>query len=67
VFATIDNFAGYSKDTQSIHAIGRLFADTASLDNLALFFSGNEVINARNNTNAAPYIKAVTRVSFPFK
>ena len=30
-------------------------------DNLLLFFSGNEVINARNNTNAAPYIKAVTR------
>jgi hypothetical protein len=31
------------------------------LDNLFVFFSGNEVINARNNTNAAPYIKAVTR------
>ena len=30
-------------------------------DNLLLYFSGNEVINARNNTNAAPYIKAVTR------
>ena len=30
-------------------------------DNLLLFFSGNEVINARNNTNAAPYVKAVTR------
>lgn len=30
-------------------------------DNLFLFFSGNEVINAKNNTNAAPYIKAVTR------
>ena len=30
-------------------------------NNLLLFFSGNEVINARNNTNAAPYIKAVTR------
>ena len=30
-------------------------------DNLLLFFSGNEVINAKNNTNAAPYIKAVTR------
>lgn len=25
------------------------------------FFSGNEVINAPNNTNTAPYIKAVTR------
>ena len=41
VFATIDQFAGYS--------------------NMLAFFSGNEVINARNNTNAAPYIKAVTR------
>jgi len=33
----------------------------AGYNNLFLFFSGNEVINARNNTNAAPYIKAVTR------
>ncbi|KAK4495459.1 hypothetical protein PRZ48_013790 [Zasmidium cellare] len=33
----------------------------AGYNNLLLFFSGNEVINARNNTNAAPYIKAVTR------
>ncbi|PPJ55979.1 hypothetical protein CBER1_03567 [Cercospora berteroae] len=30
-------------------------------NNLLAFFSANEVINARNNTNAAPYIKAVTR------
>lgn len=29
--------------------------------NLLLFFSGNEVINERNNTGAATYIKAVTR------
>lgn len=29
--------------------------------NLMLFFSGNEVINAKNNSNAAPFIKAVTR------
>jgi len=33
----------------------------SGFNNLLLFFSGNEVINARNNTNAAPYIKAVTR------
>ncbi|KAF2163065.1 glycoside hydrolase family 72 protein [Zasmidium cellare ATCC 36951] len=33
----------------------------AGYSNLLLFFSGNEVINARNNTNAAPYVKAVTR------
>lgn len=30
-------------------------------NNLLLFFSGNEVINERNNTGAATYIKAVTR------
>jgi hypothetical protein len=34
---------------------------SGATDNLLLFFSGNEVINARNNTQAAPYIKAVTR------
>lgn len=33
----------------------------AGYSNLLLFFSGNEVINEKNNTNAAPYIKAVTR------
>lgn len=32
-----------------------------SYSNLLLFFSGNEVINERNNTGAATYIKAVTR------
>ncbi|KAK4546870.1 beta-glucanosyltransferase [Oleoguttula mirabilis] len=33
----------------------------AKYDNTLLFFSGNEVINADNNTNCAPYVKAVTR------
>lgn len=33
----------------------------ANYDNTLLFFSGNEVINADNNTNCAPYVKAVTR------
>lgn len=32
-----------------------------SYNNLLLFFSGNEVINERNNTGAATYIKSVTR------
>jgi hypothetical protein len=41
VFATIDEFAGYS--------------------NTLAFLSGNEVINEANNTNCAPYVKAVTR------
>ncbi|KAH7396180.1 Glucanosyltransferase-domain-containing protein [Pyrenochaeta sp. MPI-SDFR-AT-0127] len=43
---------------QSVFATIDAFAD---YNNLLLFFSGNEVINERNNTNAAPYIKAVTR------
>jgi hypothetical protein len=43
---------------QSIFATVDAFAD---YNNLLLFFSGNEVINAKNNTNAATYIKAVTR------
>lgn len=33
----------------------------AKYDNTLLFFSGNEVINSDNNTNCAPYVKAVTR------
>lgn len=43
---------------QSIFATMDAFA---SYSNTLLFFSGNEVINAPNNTNTAPYIKAVTR------
>lgn len=43
---------------QSVFATVDAFAD---YNNLLLLFSGNEVINAKNNTNAAPYIKAVTR------
>ncbi|TKA22583.1 hypothetical protein B0A50_08153 [Salinomyces thailandicus] len=33
----------------------------ANYDNTLLFFSGNEVINSDNNTDCAPYVKAVTR------
>ena len=33
----------------------------ANYDNTLLFFSGNEVINSENNTDCAPYVKAVTR------
>lgn len=43
---------------QSIFATIDAFA---KYDNTLLFFSGNEVINADNNTNCAPYVKAVTR------
>jgi hypothetical protein len=43
---------------QNVFATIDAFAD---YNNLLLLFSGNEVINERNNTIAAPYIKAVTR------
>ncbi|KAF2106596.1 Glucanosyltransferase-domain-containing protein [Lophiotrema nucula] len=43
---------------QSVFATVDAFA---GYNNLLLFFSGNEVINAKNNTGAATYIKAVTR------
>jgi len=43
---------------QSVFATVDAFAD---YNNLLLFFSGNEVINDKSNTNAAPFIKAVTR------
>lgn len=52
-------FQSYNDDyLQSVFATIDAFA---KYDNLLLFFSGNEVINAKNNTNAATYIKAVTR------
>lgn len=43
---------------QNVFATVEAFHD---YNNLLLFFSGNEVINERNNTGAATYIKAVTR------
>lgn len=43
---------------QSIFATIDAFAPYS---NTLLFFSGNEVINAPNTTNTAPYVKAVTR------
>ncbi|KAF1951623.1 hypothetical protein CC80DRAFT_519342 [Byssothecium circinans] len=43
---------------QSVFATIDAFAD---YNNLFALFSGNEVINEKNNSHAAPYIKAVTR------
>lgn len=43
---------------QSIFATIDAFA---GYTNTLCFFSGNEVINTANSTNAAPYVKAVTR------
>jgi len=74
IYLALDaNTPGYSlnrENADSLHAsyndvyLQSVFATVdsfAGYNNLLLFFSGNEVINAKNNTNAAPYIKAVTR------
>ncbi|KAF2858193.1 glycoside hydrolase family 72 protein [Piedraia hortae CBS 480.64] len=47
-----------AKYLQSLFATVDAFAN---YDNTLLFFSGNEVINDDKTTNAAPYVKAVTR------
>lgn len=46
------------KYLQSIFAV---IDDFQSYDNTLLFLAGNEVINAANNTQSAPYVKAVVR------
>lgn len=51
----------WSYNTDYLQHLFATIDEFAGYNNLLLFFSGNEVINARNNTNAAPYIKAVTR------
>ncbi|KAK4609301.1 1,3-beta-glucanosyltransferase gel1 [Fulvia fulva] len=74
IYLALDaNTPGYSLNRQNIDSLHASYNDVylqsvfatidafAGYSNLLLFFSGNEVINARNNTNAAPYIKAVTR------
>jgi len=54
-----DPSESYNSDyLQSIFATVDAFA---GYSNTLLFFSGNEVINADNNTNCAPFVKAVTR------
>ncbi len=55
----IDVAVSYNADyLQSVFATIDAFA---KYSNTLAFFSGNEVINAPNTTNTAPYIKAVTR------
>lgn len=55
----IDVAASYNPTyLQSVFATIDAFAQYT---NTLAFFSGNEVINALNTTNTAPYIKAVTR------
>lgn len=74
IYLALDaNTPKYSLNRESAQTLHQSYNDVylqsvfATIDqfsgynNLLLFFSGNEVINAKNNTNAAPYIKAVTR------
>lgn len=52
---------GPSYNAQYLQSVFATVDAFAKYDNTLLFFSGNEVINAPDNTNTAPYIKAVTR------
>jgi len=74
IYLALDaNTPDYSLNRESNSTLHRSYNDVylqsvfATIDafhnynNLLLFFSGNEVINERNNTGAATYIKAVTR------
>jgi len=74
IYLTLDaNTPDYSLNRESNATLHRSYNDVylqnvfATIEafhnytNLMLFFSGNEVINERNNTGAATYIKAVTR------
>ncbi|KAI5295437.1 beta-glucanosyltransferase [Ascosphaera acerosa] len=44
-----------------LNSVFNIVQEFAQYDNTLAFFSGNEVINAANNSIAAPYVKAVTR------
>ncbi|KAL6702620.1 hypothetical protein ACN47E_001289 [Coniothyrium glycines] len=74
IYLALDaNTPDYSLNRETLDTLHRSYNDVylqnvfATIDafsnynNLLLFFSGNEVINDKNNTHAAPYIKAVTR------
>ncbi|KAF2276483.1 1,3-beta-glucanosyltransferase gel1 precursor [Westerdykella ornata] len=74
IYLALDaNTPKYSLNRESLETLHRSYNDVylqnvfatidafADYNNLLLFFSGNEVINAKNNTVAATYIKAVTR------
>ncbi|KAF2827134.1 hypothetical protein CC86DRAFT_24411 [Ophiobolus disseminans] len=74
IYLALDaNTPKYSLNRESASTLARSYNDVylqnvfatidafADYNNLLLLFSGNEVINERNNTIAAPYIKAVTR------
>lgn len=74
IYLTLDaNTPEYSLNRETVQTCHRSYNEVylqnvfATIDafkdynNLFMFFSGNEVINAKNNTGTAPYIKAVTR------
>jgi 1,3-beta-glucanosyltransferase GAS5 len=52
---------GPSYNTQYLQNVFATIDAFAGYSNTLAFFSGNEVINMANNTQSAPYIKAVTR------
>ncbi|SMR62108.1 unnamed protein product [Zymoseptoria tritici ST99CH_1E4] len=74
IYLTLDaNTPDYSLNRLDIDSLHQSYNDVylqnvfatidafAGYSNLAMFYSGNEVINAKNNSNSAPYVKAVTR------
>ncbi|KXT09207.1 hypothetical protein AC579_3497 [Pseudocercospora musae] len=74
IYLALDvNTPEYSLNRESVSSLHMSYNDVylqsvfatvdafAGYNNLLLFFSANEVINANNNTNAAPWVKAVTR------
>lgn len=52
---------GTSYNTAYLQSLFATIDAFAGYSNTLLFFSGNEVINSDNNTDCAPYVKAVTR------
>lgn len=44
-----------------LNSVFNIVQEFAQYKNTLAFFSGNEVVNNANNSNAAPYVKAVTR------
>ncbi|KAI5302926.1 beta-glucanosyltransferase, partial [Ascosphaera pollenicola] len=44
-----------------LNSVFNIVQEFAQYNNTLAFFSGNEVVNSANTSNAAPYVKAVTR------
>lgn len=74
IYLSLDaNTPDYSLNRENLESLHYSYTDVylqnvfatidafAGYNNLAFFYSGNEVIDAKNNSNAAPYVKATTR------